>query len=363
MKPYTLTQGSSVVLDLIRGVSAQLVVVGHGISYFGIASFLHEPNTPWMQNVAVLVFFLLSGFLITYSTVRKVASGGNYAFKHYFADRFSRIYTAFIPAIVVVFLIDLLSIYCNSSTYRFSNDFDLTTFVGNLLMLQDYPLFSFIFDKSLSSFGSARPFWTLAIEWWIYLCFGYVLLVFLKKNKITPSNLALLSFLSIVPLFNLVNGRGNGLTMFWLMGSLIYLISTEDLLRKVNPRIKVLLALMFSFLAGVRTFMVMEAYDPLFAFLLAVALWLVISIFQEKTFSKTAVTWIQFNASYSYTLYLVHYSVLEFIYMHFGKTHHPYLLFVMGFGIANILSIVIGRYTERSLTKKVKRIMYATFDN
>ena len=71
MKEYKLKEGSSVILDFIRGASAQVVVIGHGISFFGIFTFLHEPNFPWMQNIAVLIFFLLSGFLIPYSTIRK----------------------------------------------------------------------------------------------------------------------------------------------------------------------------------------------------------------------------------------------------------------------------------------------------
>lgn len=48
MKEYKLQEGSSLILDLIRGVSAQIVVIGHGISFFGIFTFLHEPNFPWM---------------------------------------------------------------------------------------------------------------------------------------------------------------------------------------------------------------------------------------------------------------------------------------------------------------------------
>ena len=59
-----LSEGGSVILDLIRGVSSQLVVVGHGISFFGIFAFLHQPNFPWMQNIAVLIFFYFQVLLL-----------------------------------------------------------------------------------------------------------------------------------------------------------------------------------------------------------------------------------------------------------------------------------------------------------
>ena len=105
MKDVKLTKGNSIILDLIRGVSAQLVVIGHGISFFGIFKLVQQPNFPSIQNIAVLIFFILSGFLISYSTFRK----SNYGFKQYFIDRFSRIYTAFIPSLLFVFLLDYSS--------------------------------------------------------------------------------------------------------------------------------------------------------------------------------------------------------------------------------------------------------------
>ncbi|MEO6903513.1 MAG: acyltransferase [Bacteroidia bacterium] len=358
MKEYKLKEGSSVILDLIRGVSAQLVVIGHGISFFGIFNFLHEPNFPWIQNIAVVIFFLLSGFLITYSTVSKKLRDDHYNFKYYFADRFSRIYTAFIPALCFVLILDLISKNVNPDLYLYDKAFNVKTFIGNVFMFQD-----FFPHTVITSFGSARPFWTLAIEWWIYLLFGYLLLVILKKNKVNLSNLLILSFVSFVPLFNLIMGRGNGLTTYWLFGSMIYLISTLNILKSVNHTIKLLLAFVITGLALTRAYYKMDAYDPIFAFLLAISIWLIIDIYKDKNISKKITKLIKYNASYSYTLYLVHYSILDFIKAHFDKTISPYLLFIVGFIIANIISILIGRYTELSLTKKVKVFLYKKIED
>jgi peptidoglycan/LPS O-acetylase OafA/YrhL len=358
MKNYKLEEGSSITLDLIRGISSQIVVIGHGISFFGIFTFLHEPNFPWMQNIAVLIFFLLSGFLITYSTVRRKLTDNSYGFIHYFADRFSRIYTSFIPSIIFVLIIDLISKSLNPALYSFSSAFNMTTFIGNILMFQDYSIFSLLPYKSVTSFGSARPFWTLAIEWWIYLSFGYLLLVIFKKKRVNTLNIIILTFLSIVPVINLIMGRGNGLTTFWLFGSIVYVISTLDILKGINKKIKLLLILIISGLALFRAYQEMEAYDPIFAFLLAMTLWLIIDFFKDKNYSHNAEQIIKYNASYSYTLYLVHYSILDFIKNNFDETINPYLLFTIGFISANIISIFIGRYTELSLTKKVKLFLY-----
>jgi peptidoglycan/LPS O-acetylase OafA/YrhL len=358
MKDYKLSEGSSIILDLIRGLSAQIVVIGHGITFFGIFTFLQEPKFPNIHYIAVLIFFLLSGFLISYSTVRKKNFDTNYGFKHYFIDRFSRIYTSFIPAIIFVFLIDFVSKSINPELYLEDSTFDLKTFIGNIFMLQDYSIFSLIPYKFVHCFGTAKPFWTLAIEWWIYLSFGYLLLVILRKKKISLLNLLLFSFFSIVPVFNLIMGRGNGLTTYWLFGSLVYLISSLNLLNEVRKNIKLILILFFSGLGFLRAYLKMEAYDPIFAFFLAITLWLVIDYFKDQKLSSVAIKIIKYNASFSYTLYLIHYSILSFIKTHFDVSLNPYILFIIGFIISNIVSILIGRYTELSLTKKVQHYLY-----
>jgi peptidoglycan/LPS O-acetylase OafA/YrhL len=356
MKEYKLKEGSSVILDLIRGISAQLVVIGHGISFFGIFTFLHEPNFPWMQNIAVLIFFLLSGFLISYSTIRK-KQNNDYGFSEYFADRFSRIYSAFVPALVFVFLIDLISQGIDRETYQYGNAYDLKTFVGNVFMLQDYPAFQFL-HYNLTSFGSARTFWSLAIEWWIYLSFGYLLLVIFRKDKITLPSLMIFGFFSLVPVVNLIMGRGNGLTIYWIFGLTVYVVSTQQILVNVGKKLKISFLLVFSGLGLCRAYLKTEAYDPVFAFLLAISLWIMIDLYKDKKFSDIAIKIIRYNASISYTLYLIHYSILSFIKTHFGDAANPYLLFAIGFVSANVISVAIGRYTELTLTQTVKQKIY-----
>jgi peptidoglycan/LPS O-acetylase OafA/YrhL len=357
---YKLTKGNSVLLDLIRGISAQLVVVGHGISFFGIFTFLHEPNTPWMQNIAVLIFFLLSGFLITYSTINKIILIKEYDFKHYLIDRVARIYTAFVPALLFVFFVDFLSKYLNPSVYNYTNSYNFKTFLGNLFMFQDF-FKSLYLPNFITSFGSGRPFWTLAIEWWIYLWFGFLILVVFRVKKTDVFTIIIITFLSIVPFYNVINGRGNGLTIYWLFGVLIYLLSVQNILNNIKDKIKFLILSLILFLALARVFYVMEAYDPIFAFLLALGLWITIDIYKNKVFSDRIEWVIKYNSSYSYTLYLVHYSIFDFIKSHFDESYNPYLLFVFGFLVSNIISVIIGRYTELKLTKLVKRNLYNHF--
>ena len=376
---FQLTTGSSIIIDLIRGFTAQVVLFGHAISYFGIFIFMHEPNFPWVQNIAVVVFFILSGLLITYSTINKIKHKEGYSFRHFFIDRFARIYTAFIPGILFVFIIDSLSREMQND-YLFDNAFNLKTFIGNLFMLQEYPLYdnlrlvlidlgcdNFLVKaipvpfEAITSFGSARPFWTIAIEWWIYMFFGYFLLVTLKK-KMTIINIGTLAFFSVIPLFNLVSGRGvEGLTVYWIFGALIFMFLQKNILKNIKPSVKIISLLLLVGLASFRVLKTINAYEPIFAFLLAICILLLVDLFKSIKFSKLLTKIIRINANYSYTLYLIHYSVLDFIYTHFHQDYNPYLLLVIGFFSSNIISYAIGYYTETKLTYIVKKKLYTRF--
>jgi len=134
-------------LDAVRGAAASLVALGHVFpSVPGLASFGQE---------AVIVFFLLSGFVIEYSSARKLSRG----FGYYFIKRFLRIYPVLICLFVLVCLLTGTSI---------SSPGFLRKLVGNLLMLQDFTggkphvIVRALFSASL---------WSLHYEWWFYMLY------------------------------------------------------------------------------------------------------------------------------------------------------------------------------------------------
>ena len=117
--------------------------------------------------------------------------------------------------------------------------------------------------------------------------------------------------------------------------------------------------LVFSLLAVIRIFITMEEYEAIFAFLLAILLLLTLDLTKNINFSEFWTKAIRLIASYSYTLYLVHYSILSFIFAYFKEDYNPYYLFVFGLILSNIVSFIIGYYTETILTKKVKIYLYS----
>ncbi|MEO0735061.1 MAG: acyltransferase family protein, partial [Bacteroidota bacterium] len=166
---FRLTAGQSLLLDFIRGWSAQAVLFGHALYFFN----LHGPGAPstdfFVHRYAVAIFFLLSGFLITYSTVGKLARKADYGFRQYFIDRFARIYTALVPALLFILVVDLVSRSLSPATYAYADAFSARDFLGNLLMLQYFPGLGLLLGERIEAFGSGTTLWTLSIEWWIYL--------------------------------------------------------------------------------------------------------------------------------------------------------------------------------------------------
>jgi peptidoglycan/LPS O-acetylase OafA/YrhL len=77
MNPYTLTSTSSKFIHALRAVLAQIVLVGHVLKIYGFTdeNSVLTKLTPY----AVLVFFVLSGYVIAYSTGNK---GREYGFKN-----------------------------------------------------------------------------------------------------------------------------------------------------------------------------------------------------------------------------------------------------------------------------------------
>ena len=71
IKFIPLGNGPSFFLDFLRAFSAQAVLFGHSFRYMGLFENLRPPQFPYIQNIAVVIFFFLSGFLITYTVVKK----------------------------------------------------------------------------------------------------------------------------------------------------------------------------------------------------------------------------------------------------------------------------------------------------
>jgi peptidoglycan/LPS O-acetylase OafA/YrhL len=93
---------TSLMLDLLRAGAAQMVCVGHAVRFFA-GGF----NQPWPlpHNTGVVLFFILSGFLITYTLIER-SKDPSYGFGTFLIERTARIYSGLIPALLLVIIVD-----------------------------------------------------------------------------------------------------------------------------------------------------------------------------------------------------------------------------------------------------------------
>lgn len=338
-----LTKSSSIFLDLIRGISAQMVLIGHLFSFYNILGLKNYENKFLIQNFGVVIFFILSGFLIAYSVDNK-SERKVYTFRHFFIDRFSRIFIAYIPSLFVIAILDII-IFKAAGNYNYATALSAKNFIGNMFMLQDFPL-QMAVDKifkhsiNITIFGSARPLWTVAVEWWIYLLFGFIYF-----KKITYKNIPLLLILLVVPLFRM-GKSGNGLSILWFASlASFYLLKNNSLKRNYLA--------IFTILAGASfvrlLFNNFEVFDLAFSIPLVMAFFVLLSYFQtqprpSKIFSRIEKTSFTLSA-FSFSLYLLHYSIIEFV-RSLRLNLNVYLEVCLLFIACNIISWLFAKATE-----------------
>lgn len=335
---YRLSPASSFTLDFIRAVAAQAVLVGHSISLLGLIPWLQPPHFAYIQNIAVVVFFLLSGLLISYSVLSRPERP---SFGAYLIDRFARIYSGLIPALVIVALCDAAAIAMPGGSYQFFEGFSIIDFVGNLAMLQDYPGIGSMLG--ITSFGSARVLWTLAVEWWLYMAFGWLVLARPSGAKFWLGLLVL----APVAIFNLVAGRGGGLTAMWLVGCCGFMVLRSGMLTRINFKTGWYWLACLTIVAGARLMVTRDAYDFLFAALTGAALTLLIAQLDARSWSIPPLLQraVKFTADYSFTLYLIHLSTINLL-LQFTQPANPVVTFWVLFIAANVIAAALALKTE-----------------
>ena len=335
---------TSVTLDLLRAAASLVVCVGHGLAFF--FAELRPTTLPLMQNLGVLVFFLISGFLITHTLIQR-SEDPQYGFWRFAVDRFARIYSGLIPALVLIVAIDALTIYLtgDGGEGKIAQLFNMRTLIASLLNMESY---RGIGKLAASPFGSASPLWTLAIEWHIYFFVAAVFFIVTRPRfrlYLVPVALFFgqtaihFLFLSLES-----SGIGQGLFSLWLGGSLVYFVSRRTHL-PYPPAI--LLAMIGSawFVSIVRPG---EEYR-LVAYPLLIAAFLGIIAASQGSHRLTwppLVRSIRFLADYSFSLYLVHYTIMYAIWTLFPA--RGIAMFAVAVTTSNLVAIGLAEIGEKN---------------
>ncbi len=164
MTPYL-----SYYLNLIRFLAAIVVLLSHiAYSRFTDGDYLiiRELN---LGSDAVVLFFVLSGLVIAFSAEQK-----DKTLNTYFFNRFTRLYSVAIPAVILTFVLDQIGSRFDPDAYD--------GFWYNPLsfgeMLFTGLTFSGEWGLNAERLGTNGPYWSLSYEFMYYIMFG--LFIFTK---------------------------------------------------------------------------------------------------------------------------------------------------------------------------------------
>jgi peptidoglycan/LPS O-acetylase OafA/YrhL len=185
------------VLDALRGLAAAYVVICHASALLwagmnpatrqGLPSEIYHRLVDY-SPVAVILFFVISGFCIHYRQAQRLAAGDVRArslsageMRAFGTRRFRRLFPALVLAVTLTAAFDLVGSHIDAAFYLgpkpaqiswlgFSHSF--ITLIGNL---------AFQASLSVPNFGTDSPLWSLSYEFWFYAL--YPLLVFMSGRR------------------------------------------------------------------------------------------------------------------------------------------------------------------------------------
>lgn len=317
---HAMSDMASAYLDALRAAGANLVIAAHVIALFFGA---RDPYA--LGNLGVAVFFLLSGFLIMQSMLNWL-NKPEPRFAGFFADRVARIMTPYVPALVLIAILNAALIHTDHGQGGGVNT-GVLSFLGNLLLLQDHAIFQGLELARLDvawrirPYNTAEPFWTVAIEMWIYVSMGLFIFCVLKRERIDRWLGGVLVAIALpVFIWNAAAGGGKSLSLIWLLGAIAgYLFHMWRANGYANIRSIASMVTVFATIAliGRAGKIGFHPYDFQTATLMAMIMFGVLALLMcVKSTPAVLRQSVNFLASYSYSLYLIHNTVLILVLEH-----------------------------------------------
>ena len=359
-------RGPVIFFDFARGISAQAVVLGHALNIFVPGIFLVPGHRVfYMQSFAVIIFFVLSGYLITSAVIKKKDLPG-FTFGSYLIDRIARVFYPLVPALALIVVADFLIFHGTTRLPFDTVDLRPQTIVGNFFFLYNHPILQELASRSghpganVGPVGSGAPLWSVVAEWWIYVAFGLLAFVAIRSRRLGVGGALLLVFSIAVPVGYMAKGGYESLA--WIVG-MLYAISTPQM-RKLPTSLHGILTLLASGGFLVSLYYTDENLHAASSVgLAAVAFchlyfWLPGRSEGSGTRSTSyrsglAAGTVRFNrlsvflSSFSYSLYLLHYSVITYLWFYLHDQLRAWQLILLALVITNVLAYGFYLLVER----------------
>jgi len=337
-----MSKSFSIYLDLMRFLAAVFVVLSHFVQ-MNVIQGQYAFFTPELGRDAVILFFVLSGYVIAYTTDYKKPSLVEYSIA-----RMTRIYSVALPLLflsgIAFFSLFSLELY-DGSSYVYQKMYLYyplyTAFIGDLWLISETP-------------PLLTPYWSLAYEVWYYIFFASI--YFFRGY---------LRFFLASVIFIFIGYKLWLLLPIWILGVVLYHYDNKVLVNYRMARAFFVLSFML--------FILFKLYDAdVYLIAYGKQLWpfdnlplgsaygylsdyiICLLVLMNFYFAKHAKLGfltcfekpIRFFSYYTFTLYLTHWLVLKV----FSLTIKPYFLGYEFFSVSILVIVftyVIGELTEK----------------
>ena len=339
--------------NMFFGARLATIPVAAGSSLSGSGS----SSMNGLGSQAVIVFFVLSGYLVGGSVLRGMKDG-RWAWGPYLRQRLVRLWIVLVPALVIGWVLDATgtrffgagSLYAGGPGQSVIagpviDRLGLSIYLGNVLFLQEI---------TVPHLGSNSALWSLANEFWYYIAFPFLVLVFRGRGRLTR-----LASAAVLICIGCLVGKSIGLYfLIWLFGAGVSLVAL-----KMNITVARLFT-GFSVLAFLATVTFLRRHpipqytaDVVLGLICAAALY---GCLHDRGPARP-ILYPQLSghlSNMSYTLYLVHLPALVFISAVVMRPWHPWTqtpISLAAFGCviaavflyAVLLYLVFERHTGR----------------
>ena len=354
--------------DSFRGIAALIVAIGHArwLLWEGYSDGykLHPDTYSFFEKFfmyfmcvfkfgheMVMLFFVMSGFLIHYGFSKKIQDGVAKLDISYFKKRFIRIYPVLLVALLLTYLLDCVGIFTHLPIYTSSTN-NLIINESIKIDLSNNNFLENLFLYGSKVWGSNGPMWSLKLEWFFYLIYPVFYLI---NRKYVKSSYLIFILFSLIVFFKpiqleFINGFfKNVITSFpiWLLGAFIADVLTYRIHLNLKKFYYLMLFPLLPILVNVdselmRDYCVAIGFVGLIAFMLKSSIQF--TVLEGRLFS--------FFSRISYSLYIIHFPILvlfsAFLFEMFGG-QLPQSQFFIFFGliICVVVSYLVYYFVER----------------
>jgi peptidoglycan/LPS O-acetylase OafA/YrhL len=316
-------------MNWLRGLAATAVLLGHIRGLFMVDfEALERPSIAWkafyllsgMGHQAVIVFFILSGFLIGSTALAQMAEG-RWQLREYLSRRMARLYVVLIPGLILTGIWDSagMHLFGTEGVYAGVIDARHLTLPDVRATLSWGHLFgnlAFLQHLFISPFGSNGPLWSLPYEFWAYVLFPFLLLA--SNGQVSKGRRVLYALLAAV----VITAGGWKLGLYlgvWLVGAVLALWWRHAETRPVPWWLGVSIA--GAFAAALVLGRISKFGDTASDLIVGVATAAFLGVFLTLPGKEHASRVGRLGgraaarlADFSYTLYVAHYPVLTFLF-------------------------------------------------